>query len=86
MGRTLKPRTVTNELAGLSESEILAHIKALREPIAETSVNLAWLYAQRVALFAEGRRRRPPVPIAVLGKAAGVSDTKVSNVLKRNGS
>lgn len=66
------------ELAALSDDELLARIAQLRDRIDGLRV----LYAERTELFREGRRRVPPIKTKVLGEAAGVSDVAVTQAVK----
>lgn len=69
-------------LAGLSEEQLLAELSDVADEIDLINAQRDRLYAERRALFAEGRRREPPIGTRILGAAARVSDVLVTNSTK----
>lgn len=74
---------MTAETREQAERRILKRLKALRPQIEGGEAKLNELYAERAALFIEGRAQDPPMIQRVMGEASGVSEAAVIHVVKR---
>lgn len=74
-----------SDAATLTAEELLAELSALADEIDAVNAERDRLYALRRTLFAEGRRREPPLGTRILGAAARVSDVLVSNAVNGSG-
>lgn len=70
---------MSDHLRRLSEEELLTELSQVADAIDDINQRRDQLYAARKALFAEGRRRQPPIGTRILGEAARVSDVLVTN-------
>lgn len=66
-----------------AEARILRRLRALRPQIEGGEAKLNVLYAERAALFREGRDQDPPMIQRVMGEASGVSEAAVIHTVKR---
>ncbi len=72
---------VVNPFRKWTDDELLAELKLVGDEIVELKARRPVLYARRLALWMEGRRRVPPIKLKALGDAASTSDVDVSVAL-----
>lgn len=75
---TLKAAAKNGKAAAMSDDELLAKLAELADQIDAANTERDRLYAERKALFVEGRRRVPPIGTRILGNAARVSDVLIT--------
>lgn len=71
-----------SDWSSLSDDELLGALAELADEIDAINADRDEAYAKRKALFAEGRRREPPIGTRILGAAARVSDVLVTTSTK----
>lgn len=71
------------QLAKLDDDALLGHLSELAGELAEVDERQRELWAHRIAIYQEGRRRDPAITHGRLAEAAGVSEVAIITKLRQ---
>lgn len=72
-----------SQIATLADDNLLAYLAELAEVIEQIRVRQEELWAARIDVYREGRRRDPAITHGRLAEAAGVSEVAIITKLKQ---
>lgn len=78
----MSPKTPA-QLARLSDDDLLAYLTELAGEIQAVKEQQETLWAARIAVYQEGRRRDPAITHGRLAEAAGVSEVAIITKLRQ---
>lgn len=72
-----------SQLARMSDDRLLDHLHKIAVELAEVDEHQRSLWAARIAVYQEGRRRDPAITHGRLAEAAGVSEVAIITKLRQ---
>lgn len=71
------------DLRALGTDELLGELSAVASRLVQVEAERDGLYARRLAIYQEARRREPPITQRALAERAGVSEPSVIQALRK---